>query len=106
MIPAAKLRFPCFSRQGGEMQARPELRTKGKSAWCSANNVTINLSSTVLLITEYTTQGLKAVDGTIKKESDLPAADPNTPIPLKYEDRSEIGACAAETGISRLLERG
>uniref|UniRef100_A0A672GJY5 Erythroid differentiation regulatory factor 1 n=1 Tax=Salarias fasciatus TaxID=181472 RepID=A0A672GJY5_SALFA len=33
-------------------------------------------------------KGLKAVDGSIKKESDLPAADPNTPIPLKYEDRS------------------
>lgn len=44
------------------------------------------------------------MDSTIKKESDLPAADPNTPIPLKYEDRSEIGA--AETGISSLLERG
>uniref|UniRef100_A0A8C3AQT3 Erythroid differentiation regulatory factor 1 n=1 Tax=Cyclopterus lumpus TaxID=8103 RepID=A0A8C3AQT3_CYCLU len=28
------------------------------------------------------------LDGTIKKESDLPAADPNTPIPLKYEDRT------------------
>ncbi|TNN63316.1 Erythroid differentiation-related factor 1 [Liparis tanakae] len=49
--------------------------------------------------------GLKAVDGTIKKESDLPAADPNTPIPLKYEDRSAIGACAAEQGTSLLLER-
>ena len=46
------------------------------------------------------------MDGTIKKESDLPAADPNTPIPLKYEDRSAIGACAAESGISSLLERG
>ncbi|KAI3362723.1 hypothetical protein L3Q82_001787 [Scortum barcoo] len=50
-------------------------------------------------------RGLKAVDGTIKKESDLPAADPNTPIPLKYEDRSAVGACASETGISLLLER-
>ncbi|KAK5854164.1 hypothetical protein PBY51_015258 [Eleginops maclovinus] len=50
-------------------------------------------------------KGLKAVDGTIKKESDLPAADPNTPIPLKYEDRNAIGACAAEQGISLLLER-
>uniref|UniRef100_A0A3B4YFC4 Erythroid differentiation regulatory factor 1 n=1 Tax=Seriola lalandi dorsalis TaxID=1841481 RepID=A0A3B4YFC4_SERLL len=39
----------------------------------------------------YVLQGLKAVDGSIKKESDLPAADPNTPIPLKYEDRSAIG---------------
>lgn len=51
-------------------------------------------------------QGLKAVDGSIKKESDLPAADPNTPIPLKYEDRSATGACATEKGISLLLERG
>lgn len=63
-----------------------------------------NVSSAVFMI--YITQGLKAVDGTIKKESDLPAADPNTPIPLKYEDRSAIGACAAETGLSLLLERG
>lgn len=50
-------------------------------------------------------KGLKAVDGSIKKESDLPAADPNTPIPLKYEDRSANAACAAEKGISLLLER-
>ncbi|XP_070772099.1 erythroid differentiation-related factor 1 [Enoplosus armatus] len=56
-------------------------------------------------VLSYVLKGLKAVDGTIKKESDLPAADPNTPIPLKYEDRSSIGACAAETGISLLLER-
>ncbi|KAM3606022.1 uncharacterized protein V6R79_009484 [Siganus canaliculatus] len=57
------------------------------------------------LVLSYVLRGLKAVDGTIKKESDLPAADPNTPIPLKYEDRSAIGACATETGISPLLER-
>ncbi|XP_029926782.1 erythroid differentiation-related factor 1 isoform X2 [Myripristis murdjan] len=50
-------------------------------------------------------KGLKAVDGSIKKESDLPAADPNTPIPLKYEDRSASGACAAEKGIALLLDR-
>ncbi|XP_041803305.1 erythroid differentiation-related factor 1 isoform X1 [Chelmon rostratus] len=56
-------------------------------------------------VLSYVLKGLKAVDGTIKKESDLPAADPNTPIPLKYEDRSAIGACAAETGLSLLLER-
>lgn len=63
-------------------------------------------SSAIIIAITHITQGLKAVDGTIKKESDLPAADPNTPIPLKYEDRSAIGACAAETGISLLLERG
>lgn len=50
-------------------------------------------------------KGLKAVDGSIKKESDLPAADPNTPIPLKYEDKNATAACAAEKGISLLLER-
>ncbi|CAJ1067235.1 erythroid differentiation-related factor 1 [Xyrichtys novacula] len=54
-------------------------------------------------VLSYVLKGLKAVDGSIKKESDLPAADPNTPIPLKYEDRS--AACSAETGISLLLER-
>lgn len=31
------------------------------------------------------------MDSSIKKESDLPAADPNTPIPLKYEDESTRG---------------
>ncbi|XP_068184014.1 erythroid differentiation-related factor 1 [Antennarius striatus] len=56
-------------------------------------------------VLSYVLKGLKAVDGTIKKESDLPAADPYTPIPLKYKDRSAAGACAAETGISPLLER-
>lgn len=56
-------------------------------------------------VLSYVLKGLKAVDGSIKKESDLPAADPNTPIPLKYEDRSATGACAAEKGISLLLER-
>lgn len=46
------------------------------------------------------------MDSSIKKESDLPAADPNTPIPLKYEDRSANSSCAAEKGIALLLERG
>lgn len=31
------------------------------------------------------------MDSSIKKESDLPAADPSTPIPLKYEDESARG---------------
>ncbi|KAF3708128.1 Erythroid differentiation-related factor 1 [Channa argus] len=57
------------------------------------------------LVLSYVLKGLKAVDGSIKKESDLPAADPNIPIPLQYEDRSAKGACAAEKGISLLPER-
>uniref|UniRef100_A0A3B5QB14 Erythroid differentiation regulatory factor 1 n=1 Tax=Xiphophorus maculatus TaxID=8083 RepID=A0A3B5QB14_XIPMA len=55
-------------------------------------------------VLSYVLKGLKAVDGCIKKESDLPAADPNTPIPLKYEDGGGNGA--SEKGISLLLERG
>lgn len=46
---------------------------------------------------------MKAVDSSIKKESDLPAADPSTPIPLKYE---ESGARAVEKEIALLLDRG
>ncbi|KAL4640951.1 erythroid differentiation-related factor 1 isoform X3 [Arapaima gigas] len=52
-------------------------------------------------------KGLKAVDSSIKKESDLPAADPNTPIPLKYEDGGDsIGHSSVEKEISLLLDRG
>ncbi|XP_074088294.1 erythroid differentiation-related factor 1 isoform X4 [Macrotis lagotis] len=43
------------------------------------------------LVLSYVLEGLKSVDSSIKKESDLPAADPNTPIPLKYEDESASG---------------
>lgn len=32
------------------------------------------------------------MDSSLKKESDLPAADPSTPIPLKYEDESTGGS--------------
>ncbi|XP_038629668.1 erythroid differentiation-related factor 1 isoform X2 [Scyliorhinus canicula] len=41
------------------------------------------------VVLNYVLEGLKAVDGSIKKESDLPAADPNIPIPLKYAEESE-----------------
>nr|XP_057914197.1 erythroid differentiation-related factor 1 isoform X2 [Doryrhamphus excisus] len=57
-------------------------------------------------VLNYVLKGLKAVDGSIKKESDLPAVDPNIPIPLKYEDRSAGRGNAAEKGVSPLLERG
>ncbi|KAM5240662.1 erythroid differentiation-related factor 1 isoform 2-T2 [Hipposideros larvatus] len=43
------------------------------------------------LVLSYVLEGLKSVDSSIKKESDLPAADPKTPIPLKYEDESTRG---------------
>uniref|UniRef100_A0A8B9K7N4 Erythroid differentiation regulatory factor 1 n=1 Tax=Astyanax mexicanus TaxID=7994 RepID=A0A8B9K7N4_ASTMX len=54
------------------------------------------------LVLCYVLKGLKAVDSSIKKESDLPAADPNTPIPLKYE---ESGARVVEKEIALLLDR-
>uniref|UniRef100_A0A8C2KVC6 Erythroid differentiation regulatory factor 1 n=1 Tax=Cyprinus carpio TaxID=7962 RepID=A0A8C2KVC6_CYPCA len=50
-------------------------------------------------------RGLKAVDSSIKKESDLPAADPSTPVPLKYEERSQNGARDVEQDIALLLDR-
>ncbi|KAG9469815.1 hypothetical protein GDO78_019604 [Eleutherodactylus coqui] len=40
------------------------------------------------LVLSYVLEGLKSIDCSIKKEGELPAADPNTPIPLKYEDES------------------
>uniref|UniRef100_A0A8C1E541 Erythroid differentiation regulatory factor 1 n=1 Tax=Cyprinus carpio carpio TaxID=630221 RepID=A0A8C1E541_CYPCA len=57
------------------------------------------------LVLSYVLKGLKAVDSSIKKESDLPAADPSTPIPLKYEERSQNGARDVEQDIALLLDR-
>uniref|UniRef100_A0A8C2J8B2 Erythroid differentiation regulatory factor 1 n=1 Tax=Cyprinus carpio TaxID=7962 RepID=A0A8C2J8B2_CYPCA len=42
----------------------------------------------------------------IKKESDLPAVDPSTPIPLKYEERSQNRTRDVEKEIALLLDRG
>uniref|UniRef100_A0A8C2KR65 Erythroid differentiation regulatory factor 1 n=1 Tax=Cyprinus carpio TaxID=7962 RepID=A0A8C2KR65_CYPCA len=50
-------------------------------------------------------RGLKAVDSSIKKESDLPAADPSTPVPLKYEERSQNGARDVEQDILKVPTR-
>ncbi|XP_045147320.1 erythroid differentiation-related factor 1 [Echinops telfairi] len=43
------------------------------------------------LVLSYVLEGLKSVDSSIKKDCDLPAADPNTPIPLKYGDECSRG---------------
>uniref|UniRef100_H3A848 Erythroid differentiation regulatory factor 1 n=1 Tax=Latimeria chalumnae TaxID=7897 RepID=H3A848_LATCH len=43
------------------------------------------------LVLGYVLEGLKTVDCSIKKEGDLPSADPSTPIPLKYEAESKSG---------------
>ncbi|XP_030632021.1 erythroid differentiation-related factor 1 [Chanos chanos] len=56
-------------------------------------------------VLSYVLKGLKAVDSSIKKESDLPAADPSTPIPLKYEERDQSGTRAVEKEIALLLNR-
>ncbi|KAI7804958.1 putative erythroid differentiation-related factor 1, partial [Triplophysa rosa] len=57
------------------------------------------------LVLSYVLKGLKAVDSSIKKETDLPSADPSTPIPLKYEERSQSGAREVEKEIALLLDR-
>lgn len=84
------------------MQTCPELCAKGKRLPPATTHLYQSLSTVVLISVTCISQGLKAVDSSIK-ESDLPAADPNTPIPLKYD---AVGACAAESSISSLLERG
>ncbi|XP_023564668.1 erythroid differentiation-related factor 1 isoform X3 [Octodon degus] len=51
-------------------------------------------------------RGLKSVDSSIKKESDLPAADPSTPIPLKYEDEStRVGPEGLEKQMALFLDK-
>ncbi|XP_053168816.1 erythroid differentiation-related factor 1 isoform X3 [Hemicordylus capensis] len=58
------------------------------------------------LVLSYVLEGLKSVDSSIKKESDLPAADPNTPIPLKYEDEStSVGPECLEKQMALFLDK-
>ncbi|XP_054840041.1 erythroid differentiation-related factor 1 isoform X2 [Eublepharis macularius] len=57
------------------------------------------------LVLIYVLEGLKSVDSSIKKESDLPAADPHTPIPLKYEDESSAGHECLEKQMALFLDK-
>ncbi|XP_053244884.1 erythroid differentiation-related factor 1 isoform X4 [Podarcis raffonei] len=58
------------------------------------------------LVLNYVLEGLKSVDSSIKKESDLPAADPSTPIPLKYEDEStSVGPECLEKQMALFLDK-
>ncbi|XP_061491682.1 erythroid differentiation-related factor 1 isoform X1 [Rhineura floridana] len=58
------------------------------------------------LVLNYVLEGLKSVDSSIKKESDLPAADPNIPIPLKYEDEStSVGPECLEKQMALFLDK-
>uniref|UniRef100_A0A3B4F853 Erythroid differentiation regulatory factor 1 n=1 Tax=Pundamilia nyererei TaxID=303518 RepID=A0A3B4F853_9CICH len=93
-------------RSVGELSVPEKYRSTHQIRPSCAFPVSQDKEERCRLVLSYVLKGLKAVDGSIKKESDLPAADPNTPIPLKYEDRSATGACATEKGISLLLERG
>ncbi|CAI5654418.1 erythroid differentiation-related factor 1 isoform X5 [Oreochromis niloticus] len=92
-------------RSVGELSVPEKYRSTHQIRPSCAFPVSQDKEERCRLVLSYVLKGLKAVDGSIKKESDLPAADPNTPIPLKYEDRSATGACATEKGISLLLER-
>uniref|UniRef100_A0A6J0TF79 Erythroid differentiation-related factor 1 isoform X1 n=1 Tax=Pogona vitticeps TaxID=103695 RepID=A0A6J0TF79_9SAUR len=58
------------------------------------------------LVLSYVLEGLKSVDSSIKKEGDLPAADPSTPIPLKYEDEStNVGPECLEKQMALFLHK-
>ncbi|XP_029465909.1 erythroid differentiation-related factor 1 isoform X2 [Rhinatrema bivittatum] len=58
------------------------------------------------LVLGYVLEGLKSIDSSTQKEGDLPAADPNTPIPLKYEDESSnAGAESLEKRMALFLDR-
>lgn len=58
------------------------------------------------LVLGYVLEGLKSIDGSIKKEGDLPAADPSTPIPLKYEDESSnVGSECLEKQMALFLDK-
>ncbi|XP_063291146.1 erythroid differentiation-related factor 1 [Pelobates fuscus] len=58
------------------------------------------------LVLSYVLEGLKSIDSSIKKEGELPAADPNTPIPLKYEDDTEgVASECLETQMALFLHK-
>ncbi|XP_048465146.1 erythroid differentiation-related factor 1 [Rhincodon typus] len=58
------------------------------------------------VVLNYVLEGLKAVDGSVKKETDLPAVDPSIPIPLKYADESECtGHKALKKQIALFLDK-
>ncbi|KFZ58429.1 Erythroid differentiation-related factor 1, partial [Podiceps cristatus] len=58
------------------------------------------------LVLSYVLEGLKSVDSSVKKEGDLPAADPSTPIPLKYEDEStSSGSECLEKQMALFLDK-
>uniref|UniRef100_A0AAX7ULC4 Erythroid differentiation regulatory factor 1 n=1 Tax=Astatotilapia calliptera TaxID=8154 RepID=A0AAX7ULC4_ASTCA len=86
-------------RSVGELSVPEKYRSTHQIRPSCAFPVSQDKEERCRLVLSYVLKGLKAVDGSIKKESDLPAADPNTPIPLKYEDRSATGACATEKGF-------
>ncbi|XP_043911498.1 erythroid differentiation-related factor 1 [Protopterus annectens] len=58
------------------------------------------------LILGYVLEGLRSVDNSIERNGQLPSADPNTPIPLKYEDESDSGNSSdLEKQLSLLLDK-
>ncbi|KAM4702818.1 erythroid differentiation-related factor 1 [Rhinophrynus dorsalis] len=57
------------------------------------------------LVLSYVLEGLKSIDLSVKKEGELPAADPNTPIPLKYEDDSNVGPECLEKQLALFLHK-
>lgn len=95
----AELCISCLPWHWGALQASAQLCPGGKftinflmmfhlvpNSWCI-----LYLLNSAFKVNYFFLQGLKSVDSSVKKEGDLPAADPSTPIPLKYEDESTSG---------------
>lgn len=101
--PEAQLCFPCLPWHWGTLQAGAQPRPGGEFSASFTPIPILHLPPhpSPALFAKYCSQGewkdfsllqgLKSVDSSVKKEGDLPAADPSTPIPLKYEDESTSG---------------
>ncbi|KAL2083123.1 hypothetical protein ACEWY4_020896 [Coilia grayii] len=60
-------------------------------------------------VLNYVLKGLQVVDSSIKREGELPAADPHTPIPLKYTHTpvpQSTSTADSQTNVSKLLDTG
>lgn len=97
----AQLCFPCLPRHRGALQAGAQPCPGGEFTASFLRMFHLPPNPSSVLFAKYCSQGewndfsflqgLKSVDSSVKKEGDLPAADPSTPIPLKYEDESTSG---------------
>ncbi|XP_059803689.1 erythroid differentiation-related factor 1 isoform X1 [Hypanus sabinus] len=93
-------------RSVGELSVPEKYKSTHQIRSSCAFPVCHDMEERCRVVLNYVLEGLKAVDGSIKKESDLPAADPSIPIPLKYADESECtGHKALQKQIALFLDK-